>query len=82
MPPLVLRPWPAYACSRGGFAWNLAVVGKWDKLVAQNEPMHRSFMIWGAVSAFLAVALGAFGAHALKEQIPADRLAVRLVERT
>jgi len=30
----------------------------------------------GAVNAFVAVAAGAFGAHGLKSQIPADRLAV------
>jgi uncharacterized membrane protein YgdD (TMEM256/DUF423 family) len=36
-------------------------------------------MIWtfaGAVSAVLAVALGAFGAHALRERLPADLLGV------
>ena len=38
--------------------------------------MHRTYLIWGAGSALLAVALGAFGAHALKEQIPPDRMTI------
>jgi uncharacterized membrane protein YgdD (TMEM256/DUF423 family) len=36
----------------------------------------RMFALLGAVSGFLAVAAGAFGAHALRARIPADLLAV------
>ena len=36
--------------------------------------MDRFFAISGAVSAFIAVSTGAFGAHALKERLPADLL--------
>ena len=38
--------------------------------------MDRLFFMLGSLSAFLAVALGAFGAHALKARLPADLLAV------
>lgn len=38
--------------------------------------MTRTFFALGALFAFLAVAAGAFGAHALEGRIPADRLAV------
>jgi uncharacterized membrane protein YgdD (TMEM256/DUF423 family) len=38
--------------------------------------MDRRFFGVGAVSAFLAVAAGAFGAHALRDTLPPDRLAV------
>lgn len=38
--------------------------------------MTGRFVLLGAVFAFLAVGLGAFGAHALREQISADRLSV------
>jgi len=36
----------------------------------------REFLVLGAIAMFAAVALGAFGAHALKEQIAPDLLAV------
>lgn len=36
----------------------------------------RAFLLLGAVNAFLAVALGAFGAHALRARLPADLLAI------
>ena len=36
--------------------------------------MARHFLGIGALSAFLAVAAGAFGAHALRDLVPADRL--------
>lgn len=36
--------------------------------------MTRTFFALGAVSAFIAVAAGAFGAHALESRFPADRL--------
>ncbi len=36
----------------------------------------KQFAIIGAALAFFAVAFGAFGAHALRESIPADRLAI------
>jgi uncharacterized membrane protein YgdD (TMEM256/DUF423 family) len=38
--------------------------------------MERVFFALGSVSAFLAVALGAFGAHALKNSLAPDLLAV------
>lgn len=34
--------------------------------------MARIFLLFGAINGFLAVALGAFGAHALRERIAAD----------
>jgi uncharacterized membrane protein YgdD (TMEM256/DUF423 family) len=37
--------------------------------------MHRSYLLFGAVLAGLAVVLGAFGAHALKAMVPADTVA-------
>jgi len=37
--------------------------------------MDKAFFAIGAVSGFLAVALGAFGAHALKARLDADLLA-------
>lgn len=38
--------------------------------------MGRTFLLVGSILGFLTVALGAFGAHALKQSIPADSLAV------
>lgn len=38
--------------------------------------MKRTFGVWGASLAFLAVALGAFGAHGLRGKISADALAI------
>jgi uncharacterized membrane protein YgdD (TMEM256/DUF423 family) len=38
--------------------------------------MDRTFMLVGAVAAFLSVAFGAFGAHGLRERISPDMLAV------
>lgn len=38
--------------------------------------MERTFAITGAVSAFIAVAAGAFAAHSLKERLSAEMLAV------
>jgi len=38
--------------------------------------MDRAFALAGAVSAFIAVAAGAFGAHALRARLPPDLLAV------
>jgi uncharacterized membrane protein YgdD (TMEM256/DUF423 family) len=38
--------------------------------------MSRLFVVLGAVSSFIAVAAGAFGAHALRARLPADLLAV------
>lgn len=37
---------------------------------------ERRFLFLGAVSGFVSVALGAFGAHALREALPPDRLAI------
>lgn len=36
----------------------------------------KRFMLLGAANAFIAVALGAFGAHGLKDRVPVERLAV------
>ena len=38
--------------------------------------MGRLFLITAAISAFLAVGIGAFGAHGLKDTVPADLMAV------
>src|SRR5512132_3075870 len=38
--------------------------------------MDRLFLILGALSGFISVAAGAFGAHALKARLPDDLLAV------
>ena len=38
--------------------------------------MDKAFALAGALSAFIAVAAGAFGAHALRARLPADLLAV------
>jgi uncharacterized membrane protein YgdD (TMEM256/DUF423 family) len=38
--------------------------------------MAKLFLVFGAVSAFFAVALGAFGAHALKMRLAPDLLAI------
>lgn len=38
--------------------------------------MERIFAALGAISGFVAVGAGAFGAHALKSRLPADMLAV------
>jgi uncharacterized membrane protein YgdD (TMEM256/DUF423 family) len=38
--------------------------------------MARTFATWGAVLAFLAVALGAFGAHLLRERISVESMAI------
>ena len=38
--------------------------------------MDRTFFLLGALSAFVGVAAGAFGAHGLKERLSADMLAV------
>lgn len=38
--------------------------------------MERTFFALGAISAFIAVAAGAFGAHALKNKLSSDMLAI------
>src|SRR5579862_9550315 len=38
--------------------------------------MARNLAIWGATLAFFAVALGAFGAHALRERLTSDSMAI------
>ncbi len=37
--------------------------------------MERTFLVIGAVSGFVGVALGAFGSHALRTKLPPERLA-------
>jgi uncharacterized membrane protein YgdD (TMEM256/DUF423 family) len=41
-----------------------------------SPPSLHGFASLGAISAFFAVAAGAFGAHALRDSLPADRLQV------
>ena len=41
-----------------------------------NAAMEKLFVIAGALSAFVGVAAGAFGAHALKTRLSADMMAV------
>lgn len=43
---------------------------------ARTVDAPRTFVVLGAFFAFLAVAAGAFGAHALTQRIPADRLEI------
>lgn len=38
--------------------------------------MTRTFATWGAVLGFLAVGLGAFGAHGLRERLSAESMAI------
>jgi uncharacterized membrane protein YgdD (TMEM256/DUF423 family) len=38
--------------------------------------MARTFIVWGAVLAFLAVALGAFGAHGLRDRLSTESLTI------
>jgi uncharacterized membrane protein YgdD (TMEM256/DUF423 family) len=38
--------------------------------------MPKTFLLLGAINAFLCVAIGAFGAHGLKDKLSADMLAV------
>lgn len=39
-------------------------------------PLDRSFLVLGSVFALLAVAFGAFGAHALRARLTSDQLAI------
>ncbi len=41
-----------------------------------SSAVDRALVVVGALSGFVSVAAGAFGAHALKERLPADLLAV------
>jgi uncharacterized membrane protein YgdD (TMEM256/DUF423 family) len=45
-------------------------------ILAGSGSNERLFLLFGAISGFLAVAVGAFGAHALADLLPPDRLAV------
>jgi uncharacterized membrane protein YgdD (TMEM256/DUF423 family) len=38
--------------------------------------MHRKILLWGLVLAMLSVVLGAFGAHAIKSLVAADKLII------
>ena len=38
--------------------------------------MHRKVLLWGLLLAALSVMLGAFGAHALKDLVPAEKVAI------
>ncbi|NNE44780.1 MAG: DUF423 domain-containing protein [Gemmatimonadetes bacterium] len=45
-------------------------------IFAASAARERQFLFWGAVSGFLTVALGAFGAHAVKDSLSAYHLGV------
>ena len=45
-------------------------------ILAGSSANERLFLLFGAASGFVGVAAGAFGAHALAEALPPDRLAV------
>jgi len=45
-------------------------------LVLASSHMHTKFLLLGAISAFIGVAAGAFGAHALDARLPTELLAV------
>ncbi len=38
--------------------------------------MHRSILLWGLLLALMSVVLGAFGAHALKNLVSADKVVI------
>ncbi|MBL7726133.1 MAG: DUF423 domain-containing protein [Dinghuibacter sp.] len=38
--------------------------------------MHRSIFLWSAISGILAVAIGAFGSHALRKYLPPEDIAI------
>ncbi len=38
--------------------------------------MHRKILLWGLILALLSVVFGAFGAHALKNLVPAEKVAI------
>lgn len=38
--------------------------------------MHRKVLLWGLLLAALSVMLGAFGAHALKDLVPGEKVAI------
>jgi uncharacterized membrane protein YgdD (TMEM256/DUF423 family) len=45
-------------------------------MISNDDATERRFVVLGAASAFMAVAAGAFGAHALKARITPELLAV------
>ena len=48
-----------------------------DSMILDSSPTaERRFLTLGAVSGFLSVALGAFGAHALRDSLPPDLLEI------
>jgi uncharacterized membrane protein YgdD (TMEM256/DUF423 family) len=38
--------------------------------------MHRKILLWGLILALLSVALGAFGAHGLKNLVPLEKITI------
>lgn len=38
--------------------------------------MHRKVLLWGLILSCIALVLGAFGAHALKNMVPVDKVAI------
>src|SRR6185436_4069126 len=48
----------------------------WQRNLCMITAMDRTFLLIGAVLGFLGVALGAFGAHALKSRLSPEMLAV------
>jgi len=49
---------------------------RWAGLRLEWFPVDRTFLLVGAVAAFLAVTLGAFGAHGLRGRLTPEMLAV------
>lgn len=45
-------------------------------LLESSAKQERTFLLLGSLAAFAAVALGAFGAHGLRDVLPADRLQI------
>src|SRR5262245_66552381 len=72
---------PACGSSCGGECTRSAAPGRAETFAlcygfARGESMERTFFALGALSAGVAVAAGAFGAHALRERVSPELLAV------
>lgn len=50
--------------------------GRGSPVLFHNQEVGRTFLLVGSILGFLAVALGAFGAHGLKQAISAESLAI------
>jgi len=69
---------PAYLCLHIALAalYNAAHIALTYRLILLETSMIRFFLLAASLAGFLAVALGAFGAHALKARLSPDLLAV------